>query len=218
MGTVLQPQEVVRNLGLYVDSRLKFSNHVSGCIQRAYMALKLLYSCRHFLNRGLRSMLCNQLVLSCFDYCDVVYGPFLDKFDSSRIQSVQNRCCRLVLDLRRSVPTSSYINSLKWLNMNNRRKLHFMCFVHKIIKLKQPSYLYRKINFRHNIHSVNIRDQSNVDIPRHYTAKFNSSFSYQAPHIYNSIDSNIKIRSMSGFRLHIKNLILFGQVSTSQRI
>nr|CAI5854252.1 unnamed protein product [Callosobruchus analis] len=47
------------NLGLIIDTTLRFDKHVSSCIQKALFELKYIYPHRHYLNKELRRMLCD---------------------------------------------------------------------------------------------------------------------------------------------------------------
>lgn len=199
---------VTKNLGLVLDSDLKFTSHISKCVQKAYSTLKLLYSNRHVLNQNLRKLLCEQLVLSFFNYCDIVYGPCIDLFDASRIQKVQNSCCRLILNLRKFEHISKHISSLNWLNMKNRRLLHSATFFHKIILTHCPLYLRDKIKYRADLHSINIRQPLSIHIPQHSTKKYQSSFSYQLPYIYNNVNDSLKLEPSKSFRGKFKSHLL----------
>lgn len=200
-----------KNLGVIVDSELKFSGHISMCLQKSYSSMKLLYANRGFLSQKVKVLLCEHLVLSFFNYCDTVYGPCLDAFDSYRVQKVQNYCCRFVFGLRKFDQISQKFKDLNWLNMKNRRILHSAVGIHKIIRVKTPSYLYSEIKFRGSLHSVSIRHPYKIHIPQHSTAKFQSSFSYQAPLIYNDIDDDLKLASVPTFKRKYKKILLENQ-------
>lgn len=200
-----------KNLGLLVDSKLKFSEHITKCLQKAYCSLKLLYSNRFILNRTLKQTLCEQLVLSHFNYCDVVYGPCIDSFDTYRVQRMQNNCCRFILNLRKYDHVSREITSLNWLNMKNRRLLHTATLLHKVVTNKAPPYLFNKIKYRSEVHDANIRNPSALHIPQHTTKKFQHTFSYQAPHIYNNIDNHLKLLSINSFKINFKVNLLTKQ-------
>lgn len=78
--------DIYKNLGLYMDTDLRFSHHINKCLQKAYASLKLIYNSRHFLDKKSKTILCDSLVLSHFNHADIVYGPCLRAFDSNRIQ------------------------------------------------------------------------------------------------------------------------------------
>lgn len=63
-----------KNLGIIIDHNLKYKQHISASIQRAFSALRQLYPLRHFLNSKVKANLCNTLVLSHFSHCSVVFS------------------------------------------------------------------------------------------------------------------------------------------------
>lgn len=207
---VLPVSDRARNLGIIMDSSLKYSEYVSMIIRRAYCNIKLIYSNRDFFDISTKKLLCDSIVLSHFNYVDVVYGPALSVKDSRRLQLVQNSCIRLVYGLRRSEHISGYMRNLGWLNIAQRRTLHMYCFYHRVIKSKTPQYLYQKIKFRTDIHHINLRHKHQMTIPQHSTALFQSSFSYNVVRLCNRIRFELFSLSAFQFKLKIKTMILDG--------
>lgn len=140
-GVALKIVNVCKNLGVYLDTDLRFKQHTSVCLRKAYTALKLLYSNRQLLNTKARVMLCDSIVLSQLNFCDVLYHPCLDGVDRGRIQKLQNACLRFIYGLRKHDHISHTIRWCGWLNMSARRFLHSACLIYKIIKFSTPPYL-----------------------------------------------------------------------------
>nr|CAI5824394.1 unnamed protein product [Callosobruchus analis] len=176
-----------KNLGLIFDTAMRFDKHVSACIQKAIFKLKSIYPHRHYLNRDLRRMLCDSTILSTFNYCDVVYGPCLTAANAQRIQRVQNCCLRFIYGIRRRQPISHKLKDCKWLNMQQRRKLHCMNLYYRIIQVKKPAYLYLKITFRTDVHMLNLRFKGRLTPPVHKTSCFERSFSYCIAKAFNGL-------------------------------
>ena len=158
-----------------------------------------------------RCVLCESLVLSYFNYCSFVYGHFLNVLENRKIQRVQNSCFRFVCSLRKYDHVSNAISELNWLNMNNRRKLHFAVFVHKIMVSESPSFLKNRLIPRNATHDRNTRYNSMLSIPKHTTAIFRRCFSYQAAHTYNTLSNDLKILSPVNFNRRYKLQLLAGQ-------
>lgn len=100
---------------------LRFKKDINRRIQKAYANLKMLYPNRHLLSQSLKLKLTDSLVLSHFNYCDVIYGPCLDKLDSNRIEKVQKSCLRFIYGIRKFEPISYKLKEAKWLCMEDRR-------------------------------------------------------------------------------------------------
>lgn len=164
--------EKAKSLGVILDNTLRYRDQILKCIQRSYAALKLLYPHRNSLTVATKKILCDTLVLSQFNYCSALYGPSLDVDFANRIQRVQNSCLRFIFGIRKYDHISHKLIDIKWLNMNNRRKLHALCLYHKIIIYKKPPYLYEKITFRTDVHNINVRNKGSISPPSHKTVFF----------------------------------------------
>lgn len=197
-----------KNLGIIFDNHLKYTNHVNSLLTKAYCALKLLYASRHILSKNLKKTLCETLVLSHFNYCDVVYGFCLDSTDRSRVQKVQNTCVRFIYSIRKYDHISHAFKGLNWLNMENRRKLHFLVFVKRIVTSSTPSYLFNRLVRRSYFHSRNTRTSHMYSIPPHTTEMYKKSFTYCSAYYFNKLPENLKMQSEFGFKKQLKILLL----------
>lgn len=202
-------KETVRNLGVILDNELRFREHINNCLIKSFANLKLLYTHKNILNKKIKVMLCDSLVLSHFNFADCVYGPCIDTITSRKIQKVQNSCLRFIYSIRRRNHVSHKLVSANWLNMYNRRLVHASCLYFKIILLKCPPYLLHKIRYRTDVHNINLRSRGNVTIPKHRTQLFKRSFSYQIALVYNRyIDMYVTCRSIISFKKNLFNLLL----------
>jgi hypothetical protein len=195
-----------RNLGLVLDTKLKFTEHVTNCLRKGFSMLKLLYSHRYYLSKDVRKNLCDSLILSHFNFADIVYGPFLDCYNKKRVQKLQNCCIRFICGIRRGQRVSHKLQDLCWLNMFNRRSLHGVCFYYKVIKFKCPPYLYNKIEFRSDVHNVNVRRRDFLTIPSHKKELFKKSFSYNIACAINKYKITDFSLSVLSFKQKLKHL------------
>lgn len=201
--------DTAKNLGVTMDTCLRFRQHIANCTKKACLGLKLLYPHRACLDQSVKALLCEGLVLSQFSYCSAMYGPFLDEATSRRIQRVQNSCIRLIFGIRKYDHISDKFSVLKWLNMANRRKLYSASLFHKIICRKKPTYLYNRINFRKDVHERKLRNLEHIITPPlHRTALFERGFSYAISKLYNDIPTHFKLDGIETFKLHMRQFLL----------
>lgn len=210
-GTIVEIINETKNLGLTIDTDLRFKSHINNCVRKAYCNLKNIYSNKELLDKKTIKLLCEALVLSHFAYCDIIYGPCIDAQTSRRIQKVQNSCTRLICGIRRGEHISHMISAINWLNMSNRRFLHSSVFFHRLIKMKTPPYLYNKIKFRTDIHNINIRRKSLITPPAHKTAIYERSFTYTVAKIYNAIPAVMRKSGINKFKFDMKKQLLVNQ-------
>uniref|UniRef100_A0A1Y1LAN8 Reverse transcriptase domain-containing protein n=1 Tax=Photinus pyralis TaxID=7054 RepID=A0A1Y1LAN8_PHOPY len=202
-NSIIKIKECAKNLGLYLDTDLRFERHISEACRKAYINLKLIFGHRQFLNRKVRAMLCETLVLSQFNYCDQIYGPCLKTTEIHKIQKMQNSCLRLIFGIRKHEHISHKLKEIDWLNMSKRRLLHSASLFHKIISTKMPTYLYEIIKF-----SSSSRHYKLITPPLHKTQMFKRSFSYNIASVYNNIPAYIKRKEKGAFKRNYFHLLL----------
>lgn len=212
-GVKLPVKETARNLGVTFDSFLRFGSHVTECIKRAYIKIKYIYKIRKFISRKLKILLCDSLVLSMFNHCDVVYGNCLSYYDKKRIQMIQNACLRLIYGVRKFESVSPRLREAGWLSMEERRKLHCACFYRDIVFFQRPPYLYKKIIFRTHVHNLNIRFRGKITPPYHKTSIFERGFSFNIARFFNSHPESLMKLSRAAFRKCYKEIIVNANIT-----
>jgi hypothetical protein len=183
-------------LGVFIDDKLSFAEHVSSLLQKSYIRL----------NFKLKKQLCESLVLSIFSYGNIIYYPFLTQIQKRRIQMIQHMCCRFISNLRKFDHISISLSKLNWLSFENKFKYLFLVFIYKLIKTSSPDYLIKKLVFRNTIHCANLRNVDNLTIPVHKTSQFKKSFSYNSAILFNTFYINKS--SLNGFQQYARSALL----------
>ena len=209
-GAVLNCVNSARNLGLILDNRLKFNEHVTKGLCKAYSTLKILYANKNSLPSNLKVQLTDSLVLSNLSYCSSVYGPFLDVTNQRRIQCLQNSCLRFIFNIKRSCHISHTLKWANWLNMANRRRLRSLVLFNKILTIKAPLYLFERGVFRSSLHTCDTRYKHHFSVPAHNTSLFKASFSYNISKFYESLPLCLRSHSSTSsvFKLRLKEHLL----------
>lgn len=211
-NVVIPPSNRVKSLGIIIDRELRFTDHVTFLLKKAYSKLKLLFNYRHMFDIKTKTLLCESLVLSHFNYSDYVYGPCLTVADTRRIQKVQNSCLRYIHGIRKFERISYTLPITGWLNMSRRRRLHSTVFYYRVVVSCNPPYLYNKITFKTDVHNVNIRRKDALSIPRHSTALFRRSFSFNVVQYINSLTRLLIGLSIASFRRMLREHLLKEQL------
>lgn len=196
-----------KNLGVELDVDLRFKKHTAKLLQRAYCNLKMLYPHRKILDIPTKIKITDTLVLSHFNYCDVLYGTCLDVRDTARIEKVQKSCLRYIYGIRKYDRISHKLKEAKWMNMATRRRLHSLTLFHSIIINKSPPYLYEKIQFRTDIHNLNLRHRGLISPTPHRSALFERSFTFNIYSMYNNLDVKCKNSSLGEFKIKARKIL-----------
>lgn len=205
-GKVLSFSEYCKDLGIFLDFNLRFQKHVSNIMQKSFSKLKVLYFHKDILSSDIKLKLCDSLILSYVAYGDLVYWPAILNKDKESLQRLQNACLRFSYNLRKFDHVTNKFVESKWLYLNERFVVHMACLVYKTNKLKTPKYLHDKLLKGCNRHERTTRHRDLYTVPRHSSAQFQRSFTYNAIKIYNKLPSSIKSSpSVTSFRKQVKS-------------
>lgn len=134
-GAVLNEVTVVRDLGIFVDTKLKFSHHIDVIVTDAYRMLGfIMRMTKNFSNIQCIKFLYNALVRSRLEYLTSIWTPYQLTYDS-RVERVQKKYTRYI-NFRANRPYTYYddrLNFFNLLSLNSRRKYYDMCLLYKII-------------------------------------------------------------------------------------
>lgn len=209
---VLVLKQTAKNIGVIFDDRLCFENHVTAKCQQAYAKFKTLYKFKYVLPSDVKWKILNTVILSNFDYCSGMYYWHLTKSFKNKIQILQNACLRYAYNIDRRHHITPYYNNHNLLKVDNRFIMLFSCLLYNIVNQHTPPYLYDLLELRSQAHEVNIRTFDSYSIPKHYTTKYESCFSYMAPKILNKFHYIfISSPTMYQFKQRMKQTLLTQQ-------
>ena len=188
--------EHTKLLGVTFDEVLSWRKHVNLCISKAMANFLQMYRFKRFLDTSSKKILCESIVLSQFNYCSVVYCS-IDVFLERKIQKIQNMCTRFIYDYRRK-DDCNYVTCRKemgWLNMKNRTLKFGLIQIYKILNGLAPNYLRDSFTLVSEIHKVNTRRSSNINIfiDKNISSKIHrKAYTFYIAKIYNSLPEKIK--------------------------
>ena len=113
-GSVLKPTECERDLGLLVDSKLTFENHVARVRQKSYFMINCLFRLLKTRDKKVFVKLYEQFVRPIVEYASQVYSPRRIR-EVSRIEKIQGFFTRKLYGFAQDRP--NYIERLEELNL-----------------------------------------------------------------------------------------------------
>ena len=99
-GAQLYPSSSVRNLGVMLDSSLNFKHHINSLVKDCNYHIRNLYAVK-YLNKDILITLVHSLI----NYCNSLFLG-LPSYLLKKIQSIINKCARLINSLPPRVPTT----------------------------------------------------------------------------------------------------------------
>ena len=129
-------------LGCMLDETMSGETMALSVINKINNKLKFLYRKNRFSTPTLRRLLCNALIQPHFDYACFAWYPNLTKKLKNRIQTLQNKCIRLCLQLDKMTHIShKEFGTLEWLIVTERFNQCINSTVFKYVNDQCPNYL-----------------------------------------------------------------------------
>ena len=134
------PSDVVRDLGVLLDSQLTMTNHIASVAKACYFHLRRIRQVRRCLNEQCLRVLVQALVISRIDYCNSV----LAGLPSSTLQplvAVLNTAARLIKDLGPRDHITPSLRQLHWLPIPARITFKICLLMYNVYTGSCPSYM-----------------------------------------------------------------------------
>ena len=154
-------------LGVEIDEHLNWEKHIECIASKVSSGIGALKKLKEFVNRDTLVLVYNALIQPHFDYCCEVWDE-LGKGLSERLQKLQNRAARLIMNFKNEHGQSILARTaLGWTSLEERRSLIKAKLMYKTINQLAPQRLCNIFQFSNNVASHNLRGSSNgLFIPR----------------------------------------------------
>ena len=133
-GIELEHSDVEKDLGVYIDKKLKFDSHISNKINKANNILGAIRRSFSYLDNTIMLRLYTSLIRPHLDYANPVWNPRYKK-DISNIENVQKRATKMIPALR-ELPYKERLKILKLPTLTYRRLRGDMIECYKLTKGK----------------------------------------------------------------------------------
>ena len=204
--STVTPVPVVRDLGVYVDSCVTMSAHVTATVRACFAALRMIRSVRRSLPRHALLTLVRALVVSKVDYCNSVLAG-LPVTLLQRLQSVLNAAARLVYSARKSEHTTPLLRELHWLRVPERIQFRLGVLAYRCLNGTAPQYLaetlQRTADVRRRLRSA---ATSTLIVPSTRRSTLGDrAFPVAAARVWNTLPSSSRAKtSLQSFRRDLK--------------
>ena len=178
---------VHEHLGLTLTSNLSWRAHVLKLHQKASKKLNLLKPLKYQLSRYSLDVLYKSLVRSSLEYADVVWDGCSDS-DKNSLEDLQIECARLVAGAMKGTNRVCLLRDASWTELSDRRKMHKLCLMYKMVNKLAPSYLCNICpTFVNERSCYSLRSGNDLCLPYVRTERHKKSFACPFPLVVLSI-------------------------------
>jgi hypothetical protein len=188
-NTVIKTESPVTLLGVLLDHKLSFNDHIAQITKKATRQLNCLKRVAHNLNTDIRLLLYKSFVMSNLNYCPAVWH-LCGLQNTRKIEKIQYRALKFVF----SDYTSSYDDLLERAKMPSlelRRMRTIAIEVYKAYNKLGPGYMSDL--FTRQTTRYDLRSRNSVRLRTNRTTNFGlHSFSHFGGILWNSIPSEAR--------------------------
>ena len=174
-------------LGLMVDNKLKFDNHIDYIRKKVCKRIGALYRSKSLLPLHYRKMFVNALMLPQFDYLDIIYGR-AGKTKLFELDLLYRKVAKIALGVRKRESTLKVYHDMKWLPLHLRRQLHIATYMYKIINDIGPI----KFSYKFQYISGGTRDGENCNLYLK-KSKTHKEFNFLGAKCWNTIPNDVRV-------------------------
>ena len=124
-------------LGLMVDSRLNFHDHIDFIKKKVAKRIGAMYKSKSLLPLKYRKMFANALVLPYFDYLSIIWSR-TDKSKLVELDILHKKVAKIALDYKPRTESIKVYTDMRWLPLHLRRQVHYSNYIFRILHNQAP--------------------------------------------------------------------------------
>ena len=138
-----------KHLGIVLDSKLTFENHLNMVTTEINEAIGLLRKLQNLLPRTALVTIYKAFVRPHLDYGDILYDQVFNLSFQQKLESIQYRACLAITGAIRDTSRKKMYQELGLESLQSRRWYRKSAMFYKICKNKSPFYLFNLIPKKH---------------------------------------------------------------------
>lgn len=205
-GENVQFVNEIKYLGVILDPQLGFGNHVDYMCKKIGKKIGFLKRVSGCLSSWTKLLVYNTIIFPHFSYASSLLIACTNE-DVHRLQILQNKIMRILLNCDRYTPIVCMLDRLNWLNVRQFIRGANLLLIYKIENDLQPEYLKFNLKKRSNYHGYNIRNSQHYNISLVTKTALQKTLFYDGLRYYNELPNDIK--NAPSLRLFKSRLFLY---------
>ena len=196
-------------LGVEIGQHLTWKSNTENICKKVTSGIFALRSLKPFVDKDTLLSVYNSVVRPYFNYCSEVWDVF-GEIESTRLQKLQNRSARVIMNMCNDVESTVALNALGWEPLKAERKKAKAKLMFKLLNGMGPKSLSNLLDYKNEFTDYELRGVSNsLCLPQRRTNSMKKSFMYDGVTLWNSLPKERRdIKSLSCFHTKISSHII----------
>ena len=146
-NVVIQKVNSIQYLGFIIDTDLKLKEHLEYICGKIGKKIGFFLRLRNKVSMLTSINIYNTMLKPHFEYGSTILYTCCTEQQLTRLQKLQNKAMRSILQLNRYTPTTFMLDALRWLNVHKRSELNTLNFIQKMKIGEAPEYLTEQLKY-----------------------------------------------------------------------
>jgi hypothetical protein len=187
----IEQKHSVKFLGITVDEKLEWTEHIKGCKSKLLSSFYAINSCKHYLNIENLIMLYNAIVYPFLTYGVLLWGLSF-KTHIDKIVIMPKKIIRSIANVPYNAHTHPIFCKYKILKFEDLYKLYLGNFMFSSINLILPDPILQMYTYNREVHAYNTRQRDHLHAFNRRTVLAASSFMHKGPEYWNTLPEKLK--------------------------
>ena len=195
-----------KHLGVILDQKLNFQEHIEQILSKINRSLGLLRKFNSILPRSSLLTIYKAFIRPHLDYGDIIFDQAFNNSFQSKMENIQYKACLAITGAIQGTSMVKLYSELGLESLQSRRWMRKLCFFYRVYNKQMPTYLTDVIPARNE--NYNLRNRMNVNLMRVNHNFFKNSFFPSTIIEWNKLDLEIRTSvNVASFRKKILKFI-----------
>ena len=212
---VIEKVESVKFLGVHIDSKLSWNNHLNYVRSKISKGIGILCKARKVFNRSTLLTMYYSFLYPYFIYGIEVWGSAAHCFISSVIK-LQKRAVKIITSTNFRSPSQPLFNQLKILPLNKIYEYCIILFMFKYVNNLLPHLFESIFVFNLNVHSYETRQSRKLHVPKGNISLLYRTIKHKGTYLWNFVYDKISYScGISFYKKCLKTFLLENDIPTT---
>ena len=160
---------LISHPGVILSNDCSWSAHIKYVTEKAWKRIHVMRSLKFTLDRRSLETIYLSFIRPLLGYGDLIFDN-LTNFDHNELDKIQNEAARIVTGTTKLTSIENLYTDTGWQPLGNRRKIHKLILMYKILYSQAPSYMYSllpennnaRYTLRNSSHQRNVHARTNI--------------------------------------------------------